>query len=204
MRRPIDDPLQTSHKPRSGSITLEFLIAFPLIFIAVLGIAIFWFYTLVQHAGTTALIEGTRKGAVVFPNTLPLDLAGANNDIVDQIVEVIDKHLRVHNVEVADPANGFPDDPTKQNATVIIERGNGPVIVRPAGGSLNQIGDPIPFTRTGPPPLTSDEIVVSISFELVDASNPSGCYGPVPDWLAPFGFSLQGCTFQMSSRATLE
>lgn len=189
---------------RSGSVTLEFLVAFPVIFIAILAMTIFWFYTLVQHAGTTALIEGTRKGAEVFPEAMPLHMDGANNDIADQIVEVIDKHLRVHNVELADPLNGFPDDPTKQNATVIIERGTDPAIVRPIGGSLNQAGNLITFNRIGPAPTTSDEIVVSISFELVDASNPAGCFGPVPDWLAPFGFTLEGCTFQMSSRATLE
>ena len=197
-------PALTEKCDRTGSITLELVIAFPLLFIAVLAIATFWFYTLVQHAGTTALIEGTRKGAEVFPPMMPLDAPGPNNDIADQIVEVIDKHLRVHKVEVADPANGFPDDPDRQNATVIIERGLAAPIIRPAGGSLNQSGVPISFSRTGPGPTTSDDLVVSISFELVDSSNPDGCNGPVPDWLSGFGFSLEGCTFQMSSRAMLE
>lgn len=186
-----------------GSVTLEFIIAFPIVFIATLAIAQFFFLSIVIEGGATALYEGTREGAEAFPTTYPLDLAGANNDIADQIVEVINTHLNVYNVEVVDAANGLAaDDTNKQNATVVIER-NGMTITRPAGGALNQSGNSYSCTRTGPAPA-ANEIVVTLCFEIVDASDPDGFNGPVPDWLECFGFSLDGTTFEMTARASLE
>lgn len=188
---------------RKGSVTLEFIIAFPIVFIATLAIAEFFFLSLVIEGGTTALYEGTRKGAEAYPPGFMLDVAGADNDIADKIVAVIDEHLSVYNVEVADPANGFADDADKQNATVVIERGGMPALTRPAGGALNQSGAAYACTRTGPAPA-ANEIVVTVCFEIVDASDPDGFNGPVPDWLSNFGFSLNGTTFEMTARASLE
>lgn len=187
---------------RSGSVTLEFVIAFPIVFIASLAIAQFFFLAMVIEVGTTALSEGTRKGADAYPVGYPLDLPGPSNDIADRIVEVVDAHLSVFNVEVADPANGFADDPNKQNATVVIER-NGMVVTRPATGATNQLGVVYGCTRTGDV-QGPNEIVVTLCFEIVDASDPDGLRGPVPDWLRGFGFTLDGTKFEMTSRASLE
>ncbi|QDT32756.1 TadE/TadG family type IV pilus assembly protein [Thalassoglobus polymorphus] len=193
----------TSGHERSGSVTLEFIIAFPIVFIAGLAIVEFFFLILVIEGGTTALHEGTRKAAELYPSTFPLDLAGDDDDIADKVVAVINQHLNVYNIEVVDSANGLAtDDPKKQNATVIIER-NGMTVTRPAGGSLNQSGNVIGCSRTGPPP-DIDEVVVTLCFEFVDSADPSGIDGPVPDWLASFGFSLAGSKFEMTSRASLE
>ncbi len=194
---------------RKGSVTLEFIIAFPIVFVATIAIAEFFFLSLVIEGGTTALYEGTREGAEAYPVGFPLNTpAGGNpllydDDIADKIVAVIDEHLSVYNVEVADPDNGFPDDPDKQNATVIIERGGLAAVTRPAGGALNQLGAAYSCTRAGPAPA-ANEIVVTLCFEIVDASDPDGYNGPVPDWLTACGFSLNGTTFEMTARASLE
>lgn len=195
------DSLQDSR--RSGSVTLEFIVAFPIVFIASLAIAEFFFLSLTINGATTALYEGAREGAEAYPTAFPLDMPGADNDIADKIVSVMNQHLRIHNVEIADPANGFPDDPTKQNATVVIERGIDPPLTRPNGGALNQSGNPYAYSREGDPPA-ANEIVVTLAFEIVDSNDPDGYYGPVPDWLASFGFSLEGTTFEMTARASLE
>ncbi len=193
----------TSGHERSGSVTLEFIIAFPIVFIAGLAIVEFFFLILIIEGGATALHEGTRRAAELYPSSYPLDTLGNDNDIADKVVAAINEHLNVYNIEVVDPVNGFvTDDPKKQNATVVIER-NGMMVTRPAGGSMNQSGDVIGCSRTGPPP-DIDEVVVTLCFEFVDSANPSGIDGPVPDWLASFGFSLAGSKFEMTSRASLE
>jgi len=184
---------------RGGVITLEIILVLPILFIVALAMFEFAFLMLVLQAATTALIEGTRKGAAEYPASYVLSLAGSNNDIADQIAEVVNLHLQIHNVEIADIAHGFPDDPDKGNGLLVIERGTG-------GGSTAQRGAlPMGFTcnRTGAAP-TSSEIVVTLCFPLVDAGNPTGTGMPVPDWLSAFGISLATYKFEMSSRCSLE
>lgn len=188
---------RTTRRPeRSGSVTLEFILVFPIIFIASLAIAEFAFLSLMIEGATTALHEGTREGAEAYPAAFPLDLAGADNDIADKIIEVINNHLNVYNLEVADPANGFSDTPGKQNATVVIQYDGMMAFTRPAAGGLPCV-PALPAAAAG-------EIVVSLCFEIVDSTDPTGINGPVPDWLATFGFTLSGTTFEMTTRQSLE
>ncbi len=173
----------------------------PLVWIVTLAIFEFGFLALTLQTGTTALIEGTRKGAELYPPTFPFDLAGDDNDIADQIVQCMNMHLEVQCLEIPDPLNGIPDDPAHANALVIIERGDG------MGGFDTVTRGSLPggmvCTPGGPAP-DDDEIRVTLCFALVDATNPDGCGDPVPDWLSKFGFSLAECHFEMSARANLE
>ncbi|REJ95959.1 MAG: pilus assembly protein [Planctomycetota bacterium] len=198
--RPHSHPRRNSSKTcvRGGVVILEFILAAPIFFFTLLAIFQFGFLGLTLQVGHTALIEGTRRGAELYPPAYPLDTAGPDNDIADQIVERMNQHLAVHCLEIFDSTQGFSDDPDRANAAVVIERGLAPAVTR---------GDAMPmgFTcdRTGPDPA-ADEVMVTLCFPLVDASNPSGCGNPVPDWLTLFGFSLDDCRFQVSSRMLLE
>ncbi len=178
-------------------VTLEFIIVAPVVFISVIAIFEFGFLALTLQVGHTALIEGTRRGAELYPSMYPLDMAGPDNDIADQIVEIMNAHLNVQCLEIT---QGFADNPDRANAQIIIER---------AGMSPIMRGDAVNFppgfvcTPMGPAPDVN-EIRVTLCFPIVDATDPTGCGNPVPDWLSRYGFSLDGCVFEVSSRMTLE
>ena len=168
----------------SGSVTLEFVIAFPIVFITTLAIAQFFFLALVIEGATTALNEGVRQGAEAYPHTFPLDSVGADNDIADKIVSLMNEHLGVYGVQIGDATHAatiairhssFPLDGT-------VTRGTGTCDI-PAGAQ-NVV----------------DEIVITLCFNLTDGADG----GPVPNWLSSFGFDLAGTTFEMTSRASLE
>ncbi len=189
-----------NRRKRTGVVTLEFIIAAPIVFIAVIAIFEFGFLALTLQVGQTALIEGTRRGAELYPPTYPLDSAGPDNDIADQIVEIMNAHLNVQCLEIYDPTQGFADNPGRANAQILIERKNAPAIMR--GEAVNY---PPGFVcmPTGPAPAVN-EIRVTLCFPIVDATNPTGCGHPVPDWLSHYGMSLSRCVFEVSSRMTLE
>lgn len=183
---------------RRGVVTLELIVTMPILFFTFLAIFEFGFLGLTLQTGHTALIEGTRRGAELYPPTYPLDLPGPDNDIADQIVERMNQYLNIQCLEIYDPTQAFADDPEHANVHVIIERGIDPPIER---------GDNLPMgfvcTPHGPPP-TSAEIRITLCFPLVDETDPHGCGNPVPDWLDVVGFSLLGCNFEVSSRMLLE
>jgi hypothetical protein len=184
---------------RSGVVTLEFIIAAPIVFIAVIAIFEFGFLAITLQFGHAALIEGTRRGAELYPETYPLDADGADNDISDAIVEIMNDYLAIHCLEIFDPTQGFADNGDLANVQILIER-NGMMLTR--GADVNYA---MSFTCTpsGDPP-DANEIRVTLCFPLVDADNPSGSGRPVPDWLSLYGMSLANCVFQVSSRRTLE
>ena len=205
---PSNPALQPGRSRRQGVITLEFILAMPLLFIMTLAVFEFAMLALVQQAATTAVIEGAREGAKIFPGFPPFPFTDPGgepspdptdlDDRADYIADVVDTYLGVHCLEVA-PAGGAGDDPTRANARVVIERRVGAGAVQ----TVTRGDDTIDCNATGPP-LNPNEIRVTVCFLLVDATDPSGCGNPVPDWLAPFGFSFDGCRFEMSSRANLE
>jgi hypothetical protein len=184
---------------RSGVIILEMIVAAPLFFIMMLAIFEFGFLLLTLQVAHTALIEGTRRAAELYPPAYPFDVAGADNDVADQVVEFMNEHLMVQCLEIYDTTQGFVDDPADANVQVIIER----------GASIVSRGDAVSLpmghvcTPHGPAPA-SNEVRVTLCFRLVDPVNPDGCGDPVPDWLAPFGFSLLDCVFEASSRMDIE
>lgn len=199
MRRVRHDERRSRQRiARRGVVTLELIVTMPILFFTFLAIFEFGFLGLTLQTGHTALIEGTRRGAELYPPAYPLDLAGPDNDIVDQIVERMNQYLGIQCLEIFDPTQGFVDNPEHANVHVIIERGMNAPIER--GDSM-----PVGFTCTpnGPAPA-SNEIRVTICFPIVDATDPHGCGNPVPDWLDMVGFSLLGCSFEVSSRMPLE
>lgn len=184
---------------RRGVVTLEFIIAAPIVFITMLAIFEFAFLGITLQFGHAALIEGTRRGAELYPPTYPFDTPGANNDISDAVVEAVNMYLAVHNLEIFDPTQGFADDATRPNAQVLIER-NGMLAMRGAAVSF-----PMGFTCTpsGDSPDV-DEVRVTLCFPLVDSINPTGYGRPVPDWLSLYGVSLSNRVFELSARMPLE
>lgn len=177
----------SQHSRHAGSVTLEFIIAFPLVFIAALAIAQFFFLALTIEGATTALNEGIRKGAQAYGGGFPLNNgAGGDNDIADKMIAVMNAHLEVYRLEIV---NGGGDDAAKGNVTVGIARGGAARFLR-GGGACPTVG----------PGPSGTEIVVDMCFDLTNASTDR----PVPNWLATFGFDLTGTTFEMTSRASLE
>ncbi|MCA8995609.1 MAG: pilus assembly protein [Planctomycetaceae bacterium] len=185
---------------RRGVVVLEFILAMPVFFILTLAIFEFTFVMLTLQVGHTALIEGTRRAAEVFPPNLPLDDPGADDDIVDQVVEVMNAYLIVQGLEIYDTTQGATDDLTLANARIIVERADDLPVTR---------GDSVTFpggytcTASGPDP-TINEVRVTLCYPLVDSSDPSGCPRPVGDWLSTFGFSIADYVFETSSRMLLE
>ena len=190
---------QSSRPNRRAVIALEFLLSMPILFIVTLAAFQFGILGLVIQAGTTAVMEAAREGAKAFPSTLALDNNGGgntdptgNDDIADKIALIVDEFLAVHCLEVRQ--SGVSDDATKANVRVEIDR----------GGAIATRGDTtIACNRTGTAAGAS-EIVVTVCFNLVDSSNPTGHGNPVPDWLSSFNLSISTCRFEMSSRANLE
>ncbi len=186
-----------------GSVTLEFILVAPVVFIITIAIFEFGFLALTLQFGHAALIEGTRRGAELYPPNYPLDDSTTtslpDNDISDQIVEIVNKYLAIHCVEIFDPTQNFVDNPDFVNAQILIER-DGMVVTR--GAAVN-FPDGYTCTASGIPP-DGDEIRVTLCFPLVDLNNPSGCGRPVPDWLSIYGVSLSDCVFEVSSRMPLE
>ncbi len=196
VRRRICD---TAPGRRRGVVILEMIVAAPLFFLMVLAIFEFGFLLLTLQVAHTALIEGTRRAAELYPSGYPLSTPGADNDIADQVVEFMNEHLGVHCLEIYDPTQGFADDPDHANVQVIIERGmsmvsRGDAVALPMGHVCAPHGA-VP---------AAGEVRVTLCFPLVDAADPDGCGNPVPDWLAIFGFSLSDCVFEASSRMNVE
>ncbi|MCA9067646.1 MAG: pilus assembly protein [Planctomycetaceae bacterium] len=189
-----------NREPRSGVVTLEFILVAPVVFLTLIAIFEFGFLALTLHGGHAALIEGTRRGAELYPANYPLDLNGtSDNDIADQITEVMNEYLKIHGLEIVSTDNGFPDTDCA-NAQIVIERGDDVPLVR---GDLVNFPTGYVCTPKGPD-VDVDEIRVTLCFRLVDPGNPAGSGDPVPDWLSPYGFTLSDCMFEVSSRMTLE
>lgn len=160
---------------RRGVVVLEFLLAFPILFITTLAIFEFGILVLVQQTLTAAATEGAREAAKIGAST-------------NETATVVDEILSVHQIAF---------DPTATNATdgarLIIEYGP------PLSTTAERGNTSIPCSPIGPAPGT-DEVRVTL---CVTATDATGCQ-PVPDWLSSFGFSLSGCEFEISSRANVE
>jgi hypothetical protein len=192
---------QPQNSKRQGVVILEFIVVAPIVFIAFLAIFEFGFLAITLQFGHAALIEGTRRGAELYPPTYPLELNNGipDNDICDSIVEIMNDYLAVHCLEIFDPTQGFADNPAFANVQILIERG-GATVSR--GAAVNYPMDYVCMPSGDPPAL--DEIRVTLCFPIVDLNDPSGCGHPVPDWLSMYGMSLASCVFEVSSRMTLE
>lgn len=159
---------------RTGSVLLEFILAFPIILILSLAIILFGFFALLQQTVTAATIEGSREAAQV----------GATTTSVGNLIQ---EYLAINslNLIVAPAAPGAGD------VLVVIQEGVLPTQM--LGNSS------IPCTPVGPAPSAS-EVKVTVCLNLTDTN---GTF-PLPNLLSSFGFTLSGKQLEISAMTGLE
>lgn len=168
---------------RVGAIALEFLLVFPIVFLATLAIFQFGLLALILQCATSALIEGARTGAAYYPPST------SNADIADQVAARVNQFLAVHGLSVGGSGT----------VEILMERGTNPSVTRGALPSGFTMGP-----ASGPPP-SSSEIRLTLCFPISYIANPTTDRGhPVPDLLNWLGFSMATKKFEMSTRASLE
>ncbi|WP_166823265.1 TadE/TadG family type IV pilus assembly protein [Thalassoroseus pseudoceratinae] len=181
MRRSVDrmevSKFRSQSSKRSGVVTLEFILALPVLLIATLGIFEFGFLVLVNQAVSSAAVEGTREAAKI--GTTP-----------DEVAETVQEFLAVHNLT-------FQTDGTNTTDPVRVTIEGTLVNSDPHAGERGNTS--ITYTPNGPN-VDADEVRVTVCVEVTDTNGMS----PVPDLLATFGFSLQGRIFEASSRTEIE
>lgn len=162
---------------RTGSVLLEFILAFPLILIVSLAILEFGFFALLQQTVTVATIEGSREAAQV----------GATTDTVGNLIQ---QYLAINQLTL-DVAQQ-PAAPGAGDVLVVIQDGS--------GGLTQTIGNSdIPCTPVGLPP-TIAEIKITVCLNLTDTN---GTF-PLPNLLSSFGFTLTGKQLEISAMTSLE
>ncbi|MCA9014048.1 MAG: pilus assembly protein [Planctomycetaceae bacterium] len=162
---------------RTGSVLLEFILAFPIILILSLAIIEFGFFALLQQTTTAATIEGSREAAQV----------GATTTSVGNLIQ---QYLAINSLTL-DVAQQ-PAAPGAGDVLVVIQDGS--------GGLTQTIGNSdIPCTPVGPAPAVS-EIKVTICLNLTDTN---GTF-PLPNLLSSFGFTLSGKQLEISAMTGLE
>lgn len=162
---------------RNGAIILEFLLVFPVVLVTTLAVFQFGILALVINVGAIATIEGAKAGSLVYPAGYPLTTEGDDNDIVDAIENRVNSILSLFNLEVG---NGGAALQVTRGMSCPVERGS------VAGYSPAPLV-PIPGM-----------VQVRICFPLIGAG------APIPNWLAPYGFTLENAKFEMTSLASLE
>lgn len=165
-------PVRNGH--RTGSVLLEFILAFPIILILSLAIIEFGFFALLQQTVTAATIEGSREAAQVGATTTSV------GNLIQQYVAINSLTLIV-----------APAAPGAGDVLVVIQEGALPV--QTLGNS------DIPCTPVGPPPAAS-EVKVTVCLNLTDTN---GTF-PLPDLLSSFGFPLSGKQLEISAMTGLE
>jgi hypothetical protein len=181
---------------RRGEIILELVLVMPLLIISFVASLEFGVLALVLNTATHAVVDGAHEGALVFPASLPYDDGDpdptGDDDIADAVALHMNEILAVVGLEIM-PDGVANDNPNLANAyvqivraTVLAERGE--LTIAP---HCMQLGDP----------PAANETVVTLCFPLVSGA-PVG--RPVPDWLAPFGFSLSMSYFNATSRSLRE
>lgn len=166
---------------RSGSVLLEFILAFPIILIISLAIIQFGFFALLQQSITAAAIEGSRESAKVGSTTASITA------LIQQYVAV--NSLTLNPASPATPGSGDVLVVVERTATPTVTIGNSSIPCSPVGPPL------------GPPPaITPPETKVTVCLNLTDGSGSS----PIPNLLSTFGFSLTGKQLEVSAMTGVE
>lgn len=159
---------------RRGAIYLEFLLVFPILFIATLALFEFLFVALIMQAVTATTLEAAREAAKV----------GATPSEVEQVVA---GYLGIHNLA----AGGTLDSTSNGLVHVLVER--------PVSGDYDLGNTAIPcFPQGGVLPPSQTRVTISV--RLTDDQGKR----PVPNMLRSFGFDLGSSRFELSSKETLE
>jgi Flp pilus assembly protein TadG len=170
---------------RRGVVTLEFILAFPILLIISIAIFEFGILLLANQNVETAAIEGSRHAAEFGSE--------ANNAF--PVAEAVEEFLAVHQIDLdtSGAASGLGEAYLKiqygpvtiadrtaiSNAT--FEYGNTDLTVSPPAPGMNQVR-------------------VTVRTPVTDLAGVH----PVPDWLVTFGFSINGAVFEIHSLALLE
>lgn len=164
----------TGCRQRTGSVLLEFILAFPLILILSLAVIQFGFFALLQQTVTVATIEGSREAAQVGSTTSSV------GNLIQQYVAI-----NSLNLVVTSPATSGAGD-------VLVTIQTGPTTVTIGNSD-------IPCTPVGPAPAAS-EVKVTVCTNLTDTNGES----PLPNLLSSFGFTLSGKQLEISAMTGLE
>ena len=181
---------------RRGVVTLEVILAFPILIIATLAIFEFGMLMLVQQTIATAATEGARAAArEATPDAANVAALRAVNQV-----------LSVHNLAI-DPSNsanlltdakhsGDYDGVAPNNTTVALLT-DAKLIVEYGGMAPMMTGDPMlncqPPTS---PPMTAAEVRVTVCIDLTTT--------PLINLLSGLGLDLMGQRMEISSLASLE
>lgn len=171
------DTSSTGSRQRTGSVLLEFILAFPLILIISLAIVQFGFFALLQQTVTVATIEGSRHAAQAGSTT------GSVGNLIQQYVAINSLNLVVTS----------PATPGSGNVLVTIETGP------PASSTVTIGNSDIPCTPVGPAPANA-EVKVTVCTNLTDTNGET----PIPNLLSSFGFTLSGKQLEISAMTGLE
>ena len=166
-------------------MTLEFILAFPILLIASLAIFEFGVLLLVNQDVTTAAIEGSRHAAEF----------GAEQNNAISVADAVEQFLAVHQIDLdtSGAANGLGE------AYLLIQYG--PVTIPDRAAVSNtefQYGDLDLAVASALPGTNQVRVIVR-----TPVTNGAGVR-PVPDWLKSFGFSIDGAVFDTSSLTLLE
>ncbi len=159
---------------RRASVTVEFLIAFPILIIATLAIFQYGMIALIQHDVNAAAIEGAREAAKLGCST-------------DNVAETVDDILSVYNIELDETAK--PAAANQGDAHLDINDGSVGAALTETFGNAS-----ITCVPYGPGP-TQTQVQVTVCLEIADV---------LPDLLATMGFSIANRTLTASSLATFE
>ena len=201
MMNPAHRQSPPAGRGRTGAVTFEFIVVFPILLIATLAIFEFGILMTLLQMTSTAVDQGAREGAYGFPSTLPFDANVFGNtdptvddDVADRIALVMDEYLNVHRLEVRQ--DGINDDATRPNVYLRIVRGG----VTAERGDLDLAAACVQSGVAA----TVDEVVVTMCFPLVNTGGPPNTGNPVPDLLSTFGFTLAPYRLEITSRQPLE
>jgi Flp pilus assembly protein TadG len=171
-------PTLRRSRPRRGAVTLEMILALPLLLIASLAIFQFGVLQIIQQTTTTAAVEGARAAA----------REGDASDAREAAVEAVNDVLAVHGLAVS-PGSGLA--PSGGGVRLAVEY--------PQGGSvlLAEAGDSDVACETpASPTLTGNEVRVTVCVDLTKQ--------PLLNLLATFGFDVLGKRLQTSAMAAKE
>lgn len=163
MFRQLQDDSNTvgaRRRSRSGSVVLEFLMALPILVMAMDLVVRMTFDAAFVNGMSVAAIEAAREGAQVFPRSLPfsdpngeaLTQPSDGDDVVDRIVQVVERRLRLLRLNVA-----APDASSRRLSGPAVR-----LVVR-RGAEVVQRGDDRVPLRMSPSSLPENEIEVVLA-----------------------------------------
>ena len=171
-------PTPRRSRPRRGAVTLEMIVALPVLLIASLAIFQFGVLQILQQTATTAAVEGARAAA------REANVDNAREAAVDAVNDV----FAVHGLAVS-PGSGMA--PTGGGVRLAVEyRQGGSLLLAEAGDSAVACETP------DSPMLTDNEVRVTVCVDLTKQ--------PLLNLLSTFGFDVLGKRLQISALADKE